>query len=281
MRLLAKVITDKLHDRPAVVLDPQGRFAISLLAGHWGGGNALANHIAKIIHATPVITTASDLFNPEVLPLDLTIQKCDLFILDRHLLPKIQGLILEGAKIALYDPDKILPDRPYLQRVASLEEAKSKPPYITVGWQNFKPEAEHLRLIAQNLTLGVGLHRGLDAGYVQEAIELFLDQEGIAVQAIKCLGSIERLAKEEALKSLAAKLNIACHYFTAQELAKVSVPNPSSYAGKAFHEQPFSVAEGAALLACKQYFQEVRLLRPKIKIDRRMTLAIACGLGKK
>ena len=60
VRAIAPFVKSKLTDPAVVVCDETGRFAVSLLSGHVGGANELAEHIADIIGATPVITTASD-----------------------------------------------------------------------------------------------------------------------------------------------------------------------------------------------------------------------------
>ena len=60
VRAVASNIKSKLTDPAVVVCDETGRFAISLLSGHAGGANGLAEAIAEHIGATPVVTTASD-----------------------------------------------------------------------------------------------------------------------------------------------------------------------------------------------------------------------------
>ena len=60
VRHAAPLLKGKDSDPAVVVMDEQGRFAVSLLSGHLGGANALARTVAALIGATPVITTATD-----------------------------------------------------------------------------------------------------------------------------------------------------------------------------------------------------------------------------
>ncbi|MBQ7738042.1 MAG: cobalamin biosynthesis protein [Desulfovibrionaceae bacterium] len=277
VRALSHVIQDKFHDLPVVVIDSLGQFAIALLAGHWGGANALTRHLAKIIQATPVITTASEHIYPDYLSLDLTIQKYDLSILDPEYLPLIQGLILEGEKIDLYDPENIYPESPYLTKVDQIVLNTDNKPFISLGFKNVQPAKNHLRLIAQRLIAGIGLHRGLEQKFFLSSILKALDRYAINKHAIKAIASIDRLKDEPALSALAKYFNCPCHFFSAETLAEISVPNPSVQAGRAFNQQPFSVAEASAILAAKLYFTDCKLLYPKIKIDGQITFALAKG----
>lgn len=63
VRAVAPLVKSKLTDPAVVACDETGRFSVSLLAGHAGGANSLAEQIAALTGATPVITTASDSHN--------------------------------------------------------------------------------------------------------------------------------------------------------------------------------------------------------------------------
>jgi len=60
VRELASLLQGKHMDPAVVVLDEDGRFAISLLGGHLGGANQLARRLSELLGCTPVLTTASD-----------------------------------------------------------------------------------------------------------------------------------------------------------------------------------------------------------------------------
>jgi len=60
VRSIAPWVAGKLTDPAVVVLDDAGRFAISLLSGHEGGANALAEEIAELTGALPVVTTGTE-----------------------------------------------------------------------------------------------------------------------------------------------------------------------------------------------------------------------------
>ena len=69
VRLIAPHLKSKDEDPGVVVVDDAGEFVIPVLSGHVGGANAMAQEIAAILHATPVLTTASDV--GKTIPVDI------------------------------------------------------------------------------------------------------------------------------------------------------------------------------------------------------------------
>ena len=59
VRLLAPRLESKHRDPAVVCVDDGGRFAVSLISGHTGGADALAQMVAKALGGTSVITSAS------------------------------------------------------------------------------------------------------------------------------------------------------------------------------------------------------------------------------
>ncbi|MHB9022711.1 MAG: cobalt-precorrin 5A hydrolase [Armatimonadota bacterium] len=60
VRAIAPWVDSKFTDPAVVAIDVAGRFAISLLSGHEGGANRLAEQVCEILGAIPVITTGSE-----------------------------------------------------------------------------------------------------------------------------------------------------------------------------------------------------------------------------
>lgn len=60
VRSIAPWVKNKHRDPAVVVVDDAGRFAISLLSGHEGGANALAEDVAEFTGAIPVVTTGTE-----------------------------------------------------------------------------------------------------------------------------------------------------------------------------------------------------------------------------
>ena len=60
VRLIAPLLADKATDPGVVCVDEARRFAVALVGGHGGGANELAERVADLLGAEPVITTATD-----------------------------------------------------------------------------------------------------------------------------------------------------------------------------------------------------------------------------
>lgn len=69
VRLIAPHLKNKDEDPGVLVVDDAGQFVIPVLSGHVGGANAMAEHVAQLLGATPVVTTASDV--GKTIPVDI------------------------------------------------------------------------------------------------------------------------------------------------------------------------------------------------------------------
>ncbi|MDD5033786.1 MAG: cobalamin biosynthesis central domain-containing protein [Methylococcaceae bacterium] len=69
VRLIAPHLKSKEEDPGVLVVDDAGRYVIPVLSGHVGGANAYAEHLAKLLEAEAVLTTASDV--GKTIPVDI------------------------------------------------------------------------------------------------------------------------------------------------------------------------------------------------------------------
>lgn len=270
VRAIAPFLRHKSLDPPVIVLDAGVRFAISLLSGHWGGGNALARHVAILMDALPVISTASDCL-PEAngLSLDLLIRDAGLKILNWRQMPFFQARILEGQKIFLYDPWHYLPCAPCFINLDSYPQSRDVAA-VAVDWR-LLPRFENILFAAPPvLHIGIGFRKGVTVDELQSGLHEFCHTAGLEPQSVAALATVHE--KGPQLEKLAMLEHAACNIYKAGQLAAVETPNPSILCGKRFAQKPFSVCESAALLSAGP---DSRLVAPKMALRGNMTFAAA------
>ena len=99
------------------------------------------------------------------------------------------------------------------------------------------------------IALGLGCDRNTPLATVKTAIEQALTLCQASLDDVNAVASIDLKADEPALLQLAAEQGWNIHFYSAQELAQVDVPNPSETVRK--HTGTPSVSEAAALLAAQ------------------------------
>lgn len=100
VRLMAPHLKDKEQDPGVVVVDEAGRFAIPVLAGHLGGANALAGHLAQALGAQAVLTTASD--SLETVAVDLLGRELGwTFEADKQVIVRASAAVVNHEPVAL------------------------------------------------------------------------------------------------------------------------------------------------------------------------------------
>ena len=97
------------------------------------------------------------------------------------------------------------------------------------------------------IALGLGCDRNTPLATVKAAIDQALALCQASLDDVNAVASIDLKADEPALLQLAAEQGWNIHFYSAQELAQVDVPNPSETVRK--HTGTPSVSEAAALLA--------------------------------
>jgi cobalt-precorrin 5A hydrolase len=271
VRSIAPFLMGKASDPAVVVVDEAGQFAISLLSGHLGGANDLAQEVAQILGGTPVITTATDV---QGLPaIDLLAAEQGLTIENLAEVRIISMTLLEGRPVRVVDPQGYLaemvaanPER--FSPESDLDQALNVTgPAVYVGFRERPWPRDWLRLRPRNLVAGMGCHKGTTEKELIDFIEYTFQQAGLSLLSLKALATIEAKKEEPGLQKAARSLGVEFLWFTAQELERVPTPNPSSRVAR--HMGVVSVSEAAALKA-----GGVELIVPKRKTEN-ATLAIA------
>jgi cobalt-precorrin 5A hydrolase len=260
VRAIAPLLGDKGTDPCVVVLDEKGRHAISLLAGHIGGGNGLARKVAGLLGGTPVITTASDTL--ELAALDLWAKEQMLVAPSRMELTTLSTLLVNRGCLFLY-ADVVVASLP--KGLIQVEEAGQADCIVS-----------HLTGIAQscpvfrppNLVVGVGCNRGTPAHEFEEALaELFRDLQ-YSRASIRNLASIDKKNDEVGLLQFAKENGRQIDFFDSNTINTLTHLEPSLAALKAVGA--IGVAEPAALLSA----QSNHLLSRKRKW-KNVTMAVA------
>ena len=276
VRLIAPLLESKDVDPGVVVMDDAGRFAVSLLSGHLGGANGLAERCAAAVGARAVITTATDANN---LPsFDMLAREQGWVIDDISRVKTLNSLLLDNEEIAVVDPAGLtrnrLGGRGNVTYYETADEAASSTArgFLLVGNrlppERINPE-QLLILRPRNLALGIGCNRGTSADEIEAFVALHLKQLSLSPKSVCCIASVAAKRDEAGLSECAERMGVPLRCFESAELNQIVFPSPpSEYARAAVGVA--GVAEPAAILASGGG----RLLLNKVK-SANVTLAIA------
>ncbi|MHB8958191.1 MAG: precorrin-4 C(11)-methyltransferase [Candidatus Limnocylindrales bacterium] len=282
VRELGPLLTSKHVDPGVVVVDAAGRFAVSLVGGHEGGANALAEAVATITGGQAVVTTASDVAG--VAPLDLVARGADWALHPRSRLDAVTAAAVDGGPVAVVAEDGCaIPaafegavwERHDSWRQAAASGARS---LVLVMLREPDPEAwdafeQAVVYHPRRLVVGVGCNRGTSAEEIGSAIRETLHRAGLAFAAVGRLASIDAKADEEGLLTAARNHGWSLAFVTAEQIRGLGdLPHPSPHARRALGVD--GVAEPTALLAASAD----RLLVDKHRSGN-VTVAVAAGRG--
>jgi cobalt-precorrin 5A hydrolase/precorrin-3B C17-methyltransferase len=105
VRKIAPLLEHKTKDPAVVVCDEKGDYSISLLSGHIGGANRLANFAASILGGEAVITTATDVQG--LMAFDELAAINGWKVVNPENIKVLNSMLLEGKQIALLIPEVI------------------------------------------------------------------------------------------------------------------------------------------------------------------------------
>jgi cobalt-precorrin 5A hydrolase len=278
IRLVAPHMKDKKTDSAVVVIDDTGKFAISTLSGHLGGANHLTEDIAKVLGATPVITTAADV--NKTIAVDLVGKEFGWKIDDDSTVTRVSAFMVNEEKIGIYqdvgEKEWWAPKKEFPKNVTvynSFEELKNSKSrgYLIVSDKEIEDKELLNNAVVyrpKTLVVGVGLHWDTNKETIKEGIEFCMKKFKISQKSIARFASIKKEDNVVGLQELAKEWNVPVDYFEKEQLAQIAIPNPSETV-QAFEGTP-SVSEASALRSSNG-----KLVVEKQKFPPNLTVAIA------
>lgn len=256
VRYIAPLIEHKYHDPAVVNIDSMGRHVVSVLSGHIGGANALAQELARYLGAEAVISTQTD--NTGLWALDLLGKRYGW-----HTTTNADGL---NRPIALYTNGARTALLLEIRDRGTAELERTLAPHVEVHYslETLTPELYELiivvsprrlstttpciQYIPKVLTMGLGCRHQCSPTDIPEYIEHELLGMGYYPEAIARLATIDIKADEPLLHELLKRWSIpSANIYTPQELAPVEIANPSERVFQA--TGVYGVAESASRLS--------------------------------
>lgn len=235
VRAVAPFLVSKIKDPAVLVLDEKGEYVISLLSGHMGKANELTEKIAKLIDATPIITTATDM--NKLFAVDVFARKNKLLIQSFPLAKEISAAILEKKQVGFYSDYFVkgkIPKELYVIKQEDKQETKIDLGIcISAQEKEWLPFKKTLYLIPPVVTLGIGCKRGTKKEVIEELVEQSLYEKGYSWNSVGQITSINIKKEEEGLILVAREHGIPFKTFSKKELMMVE----GEFEGSAFVEQ--------------------------------------------
>ena len=235
IRSIAPFIKDKYTDPAILCVDSTGRFVISVLSGHIGGANDWARRVAAITGGEAVVTTQSD--NTGLWALDTLARRFDWRTAASHAeMNRMISLFVGNEPTALLLDVK---DRgtDYLERTL--------PEHVSVFYrfEDIQPEAFRLIIAVtpfiytadvpilyyrpRVLHVGIGCRRDSAPEGVAEHMAAVMEAHRLSPLSVRSVATIELKKDEPLFHALAQTWEAEKHVYRADELADITVPNPS------------------------------------------------------
>ncbi|MDE1764210.1 MAG: cobalamin biosynthesis protein [Thaumarchaeota archaeon] len=278
IRLVAPHMKDKKTDPAVIVIDDTGRFAISTLSGHLGGANRLAEDISGVIGATPVITTAADV--NKTIAVDLVGREFGWQIDDGSPVTKVSAFMVNEEKIGVFQdagekdwwlPKKELPKNVHVYSSMNEMTRSDCKGFLIISDKIIQDSQILERAVVyrpKTLVVGVGLHWDTGRDTIREGLEFSLSKFKLSPKSVARFSSIKKEAQVAGLRELAESMNVPVDYYEKQELAGITIPNPSEVV-QTFEGTP-SVSEASAIKSSGGM-----LIVEKQKFPPNLTIAIA------
>ena len=219
IRSIAPLVESKLSDPAVVNIDDNGKFVISTLSGHLGGANDLAIKISKLINATPVITTSTDVNNK--LGIDVLARDLYLSIDKPEEILFFNKSILDGCEISLtVNPNKnfeylfeYISNNDNEINVSIYYSSKISPDEILVSF-----DEHELTLKEKKIVVGIGCRRDKEYEKIHDGFMKTLNELKILPSRVNLLASAEIKKDEKGILELSEQMDIPVEFVEIDKL---------------------------------------------------------------
>lgn len=212
VRYIAPYIKSKDVDPAVVCMDEHAHYTIALLSGHIGGCNNLTERIASRMGSEPVITTATDINGK--FSVDSFAVANDLRIMGLKIAKDVSARVLDGRFVGFTSDLPVSGEFPDgITAAYSGEFGVSISPDVSK-----RPFDTTMRLVPMDTVIGVGCRRDTDPGKLRDFILGILEEDGISVERVRAVSSIDLKKDEAAILDLATLLKVPAVFHTSEEL---------------------------------------------------------------
>ena len=246
VRLISPFVRSKENDPAILAMDAKAENVISLLGGHKQGGDRFANELASALEANAIYT--ADSFTEKRIALDCfgeawgwnrggnTVDWRNLMI---NCSREQKNIVFQSKGSKLWQKLKAC------SNFSFMEETENNS-YENIDLYIGSKEKSVCSWHPPSIIIGIGCVRNTDEKMIQRAIEESFSQNGLSLLSIAGIATIDKKNDEIGLLNLSKRNEWPIYFFTALELSKVNIPNPSNVV---MHEMgTASVAEAAAVL---------------------------------
>lgn len=254
VRSIAPFLGNKNTDPAVINVDAAGLFVQSVIAGHTGGANGLAQHIARITGGHAVVSTTSDvqhLWALDIIHRQFGWKACFGADLNAKIAHYVNGgptaLLLEArdagtAHLELSCPEWVT----IFYRHADIDFSRFGL-LIAVTPYEYECSVPSIMYRPPMLALGAGCRKGVDPKSFAAELFAALRCHSISPDAIGGIYSIDIKKNEPALIELGRSLGVPFTVYSPEQLRMVDVPNPSD---KVFQAVGcYGISEAAAMYA--------------------------------
>ncbi len=238
IRAVAPLLQGKLVDPAVIGVDATGRFAVSLLSGHFGGANQLTKIIADGIGATPVITTTSDVLSKQ--SVDELARLLHLKIMNPGSLVAVNSVIVNGGRIALvFLSDNKLQLTAVVGFDVKLAGTAEEAAELVNGYDAgavVLSEMPSLKMFVKPVTLlkpltisvGLGARKEISEEAVSEAIKVAMAKAYVPLERVDRLATVSIKKDSQSMLNAAENLGLKLEFVDLDTLAKFRHPDLSA-----------------------------------------------------